>query len=65
MDTKCQEPTLITVFTTKSERSTSGLVEFKNAEAATEAIMLANHVPIQEEDAKTPYIFKMSFSSNK
>lgn len=65
MDTKCPEPTSITVFTTKSERSTAGLVEFKNSEAASEAIMLANHVPIQEAEAKTPYIFKMSFSSNK
>lgn len=65
MDTNCAEPTSITVFTTKSERSTSGLVEFQSVEAATEAIMLANHVPIQEAEAKTPYIFKMSFSSNK
>ncbi|XP_054718139.1 LOW QUALITY PROTEIN: heterogeneous nuclear ribonucleoprotein L-like [Uloborus diversus] len=47
----------------KSERSSSGLLEFDSNGDALEALALANHIPIPNPGAKFPYILKLCFSS--
>jgi radical SAM superfamily enzyme with C-terminal helix-hairpin-helix motif len=40
------KPQTITIFTGKSERSSSGIAEFDSAEQAADALTLANHTPM-------------------
>ncbi|XP_041352711.1 heterogeneous nuclear ribonucleoprotein L-like isoform X2 [Gigantopelta aegis] len=52
-------------FPSKSERSSTGLIEFENKSDAMEALSLTNHTPIPHEgmSGKNPYILKLCFSS--
>jgi len=49
-------------FPSKTERSSTGLLEFENKNDAVEALILGNHHPIPS--AKTPFVFKLCFSAS-
>lgn len=57
-------PQTVIVFNTKSDRSSAGLAVFDSPEAATEALMIANHTPVHgdgEGRNVPPYIMKLSY----
>ncbi|XP_037918067.1 heterogeneous nuclear ribonucleoprotein L isoform X3 [Hermetia illucens] len=56
-------PTSVRMFPLKTERSSSGLIEFSSIAQAVLAIMKCNHLPI--EGTKFPFIMKLCFSSSK
>ncbi|GIY72902.1 heterogeneous nuclear ribonucleoprotein L [Caerostris extrusa] len=58
-------PSSVKLFTSKnkSERSSSGLIEFNTVSQSLEALALCNHVPIPNPSGKFPYILKLCFSS--
>ncbi|XP_071450320.1 heterogeneous nuclear ribonucleoprotein L-like isoform X4 [Hetaerina americana] len=66
-------PKTIKLFPSKTERSSSGLMEFDNISQSLEALMICNHAPIQNPipahhfspDGKFPYIMKLCFSSSR
>uniref|UniRef100_A0A336KYI4 CSON001530 protein n=1 Tax=Culicoides sonorensis TaxID=179676 RepID=A0A336KYI4_CULSO len=59
------EPSAIRMFPLKSERSSSGLVEFSTVAQAVLAIMKCNHAAIEAKGSKFPFIMKLCFSSSK
>jgi len=66
------EPKSIKLFPSKSksERSSSGLLEFANISEALEALVVGNHAPIPNPisastDSKFPFIMKLCFSSSR
>lgn len=48
------------IFPQRSERSSAGICEFSNTERATEALMLANHTPV-ESPGKFFFHISMTF----
>ena len=58
-------PKCIKMFPSKTERSSSGLIEFENLSHALESLVVANHVPVDNPNGKFPYIMKLCFSSSK
>ncbi|XP_028166826.1 heterogeneous nuclear ribonucleoprotein L isoform X2 [Ostrinia furnacalis] len=58
-------PHTISKFPLKSERSSSGLMEFQNISQSVMAIMACNHATIQHPGAKFPFIMKLCFSSSR
>ena len=58
------KPNYLKLFNSKSEKSSSGLVEFDNLERALEALALCNHQPVQSPNTKHPYIMKLCFSTS-
>lgn len=58
-------PVKVTVFNTRSERSSSGLAEFESTEDATEALMVVNHTPIREAEGRTPYFLKLTYGGER
>ncbi|XP_055694096.1 heterogeneous nuclear ribonucleoprotein L isoform X1 [Lutzomyia longipalpis] len=58
-------PTAVRMFPLKTERSSSGLIEFSSVAQAVLAIMKCNHVPIESKGTKFPFIMKLCFSSSK
>ena len=59
------KPKCIKMFPSKTERSSSGLIEFDSLSSALESLVAANHVPIENPNGKFPYIMKLCFSSSK
>jgi len=59
------KPKCIKMFPSKTERSSSGLIEFDSLSQALESLVLANHVPVENNNGKFPYIMKLCFSSSK
>lgn len=57
-----QAPVKITHFPSKTEKSLTGLVEFENQTQAVEALIMANHDPIEIKDSKNPFLFKLCFT---
>lgn len=57
--------TSVRLFPLKTERSSSGLIEFANIAQAVLAIMKCNHLPIEGKGTKFPFIMKLCFSSSK
>ncbi|GMT33622.1 hypothetical protein PFISCL1PPCAC_24919, partial [Pristionchus fissidentatus] len=55
-------PTSVTVFQSRSEKSSSGVVEFESIDKANEALALANHTPVMSPGAKAPYIVKLAYA---
>ncbi|XP_074662856.1 heterogeneous nuclear ribonucleoprotein L-like isoform X3 [Tubulanus polymorphus] len=55
-------PNRVKPFPSKSERSSTGLIEFENKAEAMEALICANHEQVPNPNGKNPYIFKMCFS---
>lgn len=58
-------PSQVRMFPLKSERSSSGLVEFPSVSLAVAAIMKCNHSAIDHKGTKFPFIMKLCFSSSK
>jgi len=58
-------PKCIKMFPSKTERSSSGLIEFECLSEALESLVMANHVPVENPNGKFPYIMKLCFSSSK
>nr|CAD7193725.1 unnamed protein product [Timema douglasi] len=55
-------PKTIKLFPLKTDRSSSGLMEFEDVGQALEGLMMCNHVPIQNPGG-FPYMMKLCFSS--
>lgn len=55
-------PSKIKVFLSKSERSSTGLLEWDNKSDCIEGLVVANHTPIPNPTGKNPYIMKFCFS---
>ncbi|XP_071148214.1 heterogeneous nuclear ribonucleoprotein L-like isoform X3 [Mytilus galloprovincialis] len=59
-----KKPSKVKIFPSKSERSCTGLCEFESKAWAIEALILTNHVSIDNPTGKAPFIFKLCFSPN-
>lgn len=62
-DSGAVKPSKIKIFPSKSEKSSTGLVEFANKSEAMEALCCTNHYSVPNPNGKHPYIFKLCFSS--
>lgn len=62
---KCDFTPEVQLFPMKGDRSSSGLLKFDSVESALVALMLCNHVPINNPSGKFPYVMKLCFSSNR
>ena len=58
-------PKCIKMFPSKTDRSSSGLIEFESLPEALESLVIANHIPVDNPNGKFPYIMKLCFSSSK
>ena len=58
-------PKCIKMFPSKTDRSSSGLIEFETLGDALESLVIANHLPVDNPSGKFPYIMKLCFSSSK
>jgi len=58
-------PKCIKLFPSKTDRSSSGLIEFESLSEALESLVIANHIPVENPNGKFPYIMKLCFSSSK
>ncbi|XP_017771210.1 PREDICTED: heterogeneous nuclear ribonucleoprotein L isoform X2 [Nicrophorus vespilloides] len=58
-------PKAVKLFPMKSERSSSGLLEFENTTEAVAAVMACNHAAIENPGTKFPFIMKLCFSSSR
>ncbi|VDK73476.1 unnamed protein product [Litomosoides sigmodontis] len=58
-------PEKVIIFPQRSERSSAGICEFSSTERATEALMLANHTPVESPVGKAPYIVKLAFAGGR
>ena len=58
-------PKCIKMFPSKTDRSSSGLIEFETLSDALESLVIANHVPVDNPSGKFPYIMKLCFSSSR
>ena len=59
------KPKCVKMFPSKTDRSSSGLIEFESLAHALESLVVANHVPVENPSGKFPYIMKLCFSSSK
>ncbi|KAK7507044.1 hypothetical protein BaRGS_00001895 [Batillaria attramentaria] len=59
-----KRPLRIKQFPSKTERSSTGLVEFETKSDAIEALILTNHHPIPSQGGKNPFVFKLCFSAS-
>ncbi|RWS30754.1 heterogeneous nuclear ribonucleoprotein L-like protein [Leptotrombidium deliense] len=53
----------VKLFQSKTERSSSGLIQFESVAEAVEALVLCNHISIPNPSGKFPFVFKLCFSS--
>ncbi|XP_023244195.1 heterogeneous nuclear ribonucleoprotein L-like [Centruroides sculpturatus] len=61
-EAEVKPPVSIKMFPSKTERSSSGLLEFEKLSEALEALVMCNHTPISNQGGKFPYILKLCFS---
>jgi heterogeneous nuclear ribonucleoprotein L len=59
----CTAPSGVKMFQSKTERSSSGLIQFESIAEAVESIVLCNHISIPNPSGKFPFVFKLCFSS--
>ena len=59
------KPKCVKLFPSKTERSSSGLIEFETLSDALEALVSCNHQPVPNPKGKFPYIMKLCFSSSR
>ncbi|XP_056638179.1 heterogeneous nuclear ribonucleoprotein L [Diorhabda carinulata] len=64
-DYDVEPPKAVKLFPMKSERSSSGLLEFENTTEAVAAVMACNHAAIESPGMKFPFIMKLCFSSSR
>ncbi|CAL4059557.1 unnamed protein product [Meganyctiphanes norvegica] len=65
LDADITPPKSIKLFPSKTERSSSGLLEFTNISEALEGLVTSNHAPIPNPSSKFPFIMKLCFSSSR
>jgi heterogeneous nuclear ribonucleoprotein L len=65
VDAGCVPPSKVKQFPTKSEKSSTGLVEWENKNEAIEAICNANHAEIPNPGGKYPYTLKLVFNASE
>jgi len=65
IDQGVAKPKCVKLFPSKTERSSSGLVEFANQSDALEGLVSCNHLPVNNPTGKFPYIIKLCFSSSR
>jgi len=65
VDQGIDHPKSVKIFPSKTDRSSSGLIEFSTQSDALEGIVCCNHLPVNNPDAKFPYTMKLCFSSTK
>jgi len=58
----CATPSAVKLFQSKSERSSSGLVQFESISDAIEALVICNHITLPNPSGKFPFVFKLCFS---
>jgi len=58
-------PRAMKLFQSKTERSSSGLLEFENVSEALEALVCCNHARIPNQNSRFPFIMKLCFSSSR
>ncbi len=58
-------PKCVKMFPSKTERSSSGLIEFESLPDALEGLVTCNHQPVPNPNGKFPYIMKLCFSSSR
>ncbi|CAK8680199.1 heterogeneous nuclear ribonucleoprotein L-like [Clavelina lepadiformis] len=58
-----EAPVQFTPFKSKSERSSSGLMEFETKTHAMEVLTMVNHYKIDNPNARFPYVVKLCFST--
>ena len=59
------KPKCVKMFPSKTERSSSGLIEFESLSEALEGLVVCNHQPVANPNGKFPYIMKLCFSSSR
>ena len=59
------KPKCVKMFPSKTERSSSGLIEFETLAEALEGLVICNHYPVPNSSSKFPYIMKLCFSSSR
>ena len=59
------QPKCVKMFPSKTDRSSSGLIEFVNQSDALEGLVCCNHLPVNNPSGKFPYIMKLCFSSSR
>lgn len=65
VDNGAPQPKCVKMFPSKTERSSSGLIEFLNQSDALEGLVCCNHLPVNNPSGKFPYIMKLCFSSSR
>lgn len=58
------KPVKVKQFPSRTDRSSTGLVEFENKPEAVEALILANHISVDNPGGKNPFCFKLCFSAS-
>jgi len=58
-------PSSVTQFPSKTDRSSTGLVEFEKETQAVEAVVAVNHHPIEVDSAKNPFLLKLCFAKEQ
>lgn len=64
-DSDVSAPIMVKFFPSKTERSSSGVMEFEDLSQATEALVVCNHSPITNQNSKFPFLMKLCFSSTR
>ena len=65
MEHGAPQPKCVKMFPSKTDRSSSGLIEFINQSDALEGLVCCNHLPVNNPSGKFPYIMKLCFSSSR
>jgi heterogeneous nuclear ribonucleoprotein L len=65
MDHGAPQPKCVKMFPSKTDRSSSGLIEFVSQSDALEGLVCCNHLPVNNPSGKFPYIMKLCFSSSR
>ena len=64
-DNGAPRPKCVKMFPSKTDRSSSGLIEFASQGDALEGLVCCNHLPVNNPSGKFPYIMKLCFSSSR
>lgn len=59
-------PNSVSIFPSKTERSSAGVCEFDSVEDATDALVIVNHTPMEPVGGgKAPFIVKLAFAGSR
>lgn len=65
MEEDVTPPKAMKLFQSKTERSSSGLLEFETLAEALEALVCCNHARIPNPSSRFPFVMKLCFSSSR